>query len=133
MLEGVGLDMPRTPLGSLISMLLRRAWLRVRGLGFRERALSEISQAELTRVDVCEGTSFGLVFVDTFRAMDFGMRFLLGALRLGETWRVSRALALETDFLAATAKTKRAERLLARLEVLTEQLKDTQPGATRSW
>jgi serine/threonine protein kinase len=128
-LAGVGLKMARTPMGSLIQMLLRRAWLRVRGLGFRERALSEISQAELTRVDVCEGVSFGMVFVNTFRAMDFGMRFLLGALRLGETWRVSRGLALETDYLAATAKTRRTERLLARLEAMTASLVDAHPAA----
>jgi len=118
-LAGVGLAMARTPLRGLLSTVLRRAWLRIRGLGFRARSLAEISQAELTRVDVCEGVSFGLALVDTFRSMDFGTRFLLSALRLGERWRVSRAIALETDFLAATAKSARAVRLLERLEQLT--------------
>jgi serine/threonine protein kinase len=121
-LAGVGLAMARTPRRGLLWMVLRRAWLRVRGLGFRPRSLAEISQAELTRVDVCEGVSFGLALVDPFRSMDFGARFLLAALRLGERWRVSRALALETDFLAATAKADRAIRLLARLEDLTASL-----------
>jgi hypothetical protein len=93
-------------------------------LGFRPRSLADISQAELTRVDVCEGVSFGLALVDTFRSMDFGTRFLLSALRLGERWRVSRAIALETDFLAATAKSKRAVRLLERLEQLTHALEE---------
>ena len=121
-LAGVGLTMARTPLRGLIAMVVRRAWLRIRGLGFRPRSLAEISQAELTRVDVCEGVSFGLALVDTFRSMDFGTRFLLSALRLGERWRVSRAIALETDFLAATAKSARAVRLLDRLEQLTATL-----------
>ncbi len=111
-------------------MELRRAWLRIRGLGFRRRSLAEISQAELTRVDVCEGVSFGLALVDTFRSMDFGTRFLLSALRLGEPWRVSRAIALETDFLAATAKSLRAVRLLDRLEQLTATL-DQIPAAAQ--
>jgi eukaryotic-like serine/threonine-protein kinase len=121
-LAGVGLAMAKTPLRALMSMLLRRAWLRIRGLGFRSRSLAEISQAELTRVDVCEGVSFGLAMVDTFRGMDFGTRFLLLALRLGERWRVSRAIALETDFLAATAKTRRAVKLLESLEEMTKSL-----------
>jgi len=46
----------------------------------------------------------------------------MSALRLGERWRVSRAIALETDFLAATARSKRAVRLLERLEQLTASL-----------
>lgn len=121
-LAAVGLRMARTPLRALLSMLARRAYLRLRGLRFRPRALAQISQTELTRVDVSEGVSFGLALVDTFRSMDFATRFLGAALRLGEPWRVSRALALETDFLAATAKTRRSLRLLARLEQLTATL-----------
>ncbi len=126
-LAGVGLAMARTPMRALLSMLVRRAWLRIRGLGFRPRSLTEISQAELTRVDVCEDVSFGLAMVDAFRGMDFGTRFLLSALRLGERWRVSRAIAIETDFLAAVAKERRAVKLLDRLEELTRSL--DQPGA----
>jgi hypothetical protein len=129
-LAGVGLAMARTPRRGLLWMVLRRAWLRLRGLGFHSRSLAEISQAELTRVDVCEGVSFGLALVDTFRAMDFGTRFLLSALQLGERWRVSRAIALETDFLAATAKTARAVRLLERLDQLTATL-DELPAASQ--
>ncbi|HEY5921714.1 MAG TPA: hypothetical protein VIV11_08585, partial [Kofleriaceae bacterium] len=68
--------------------------------------------------------------VDTFRSMDFATRFLLLALRLGEPWRVSRALALEADLLAATAKGARAERLLDRLARLTETLTET-PAPTQ--
>jgi eukaryotic-like serine/threonine-protein kinase len=123
-LSAVGLHMAKSPLRALVSMLLRRAWLRVRGLGFSPRPLAQISQTELTRVDVCEGVSFGLALVDTFRSMDFATRFLSSALRLGEPWRVSRALALETDFLAATAKTSRSLRLLDRLDQLTATLEN---------
>jgi hypothetical protein len=129
-LAGVGIAMPRTPLRGLLWTFARRAWLRLRGLGFRARPLAEISQAELTRVDVCEGVAFGLALVDTFRSMDFATRFLLSALRLGERWRISRAMALETDFLAATSKTQRALRLLARLEDITATL-DHPPAAAQ--
>jgi serine/threonine protein kinase/tetratricopeptide (TPR) repeat protein len=123
-LAGVGLRMAKSPTHALFSMLMRRAWLRIRGLGYKPRSLAEISQAELTRVDVCEGVSFGLSMIDTFRGMDFGTRFLLSALRLGEKWRVWRALALETDFLAAIAEKGRAVKLLQRLADLTEDVEE---------
>lgn len=128
-LADVGLTMPRTPMRALMRLLARRAWMRLRGLGFRTRSLTEISQAELTRVDVCEGVSFGLALVDSFRSMDFAGRFLLLALRLGERWRISRAIALETDFLAALAKSRRATRLLKRLEKMTETLDEAEAEA----
>ncbi len=118
-LADVGLKMARTPIRALFAMLFKRAWLRIRGLSFRSRSHGEISQLELTRVDVCEGVAFGLSLVDTFRAMDFGARFLLSALRLGEPYRVARALALEADYLAATAQRGRAKRLLSRLADLS--------------
>jgi serine/threonine protein kinase len=136
-LAGVNLAMTKTPLGALFSMLLRRAWLRIRGLSFRARSPAEISQAELTRVDVCEGVSFGLALVDTFRSMDFATRFLQHALRLGESYRVSRALALEADLLAATAKGERAQRLLERLEAMAPTIDEpsvpTQITTTRGF
>lgn len=136
-LAAVGITMPRTPLRALMSMLMRRAWLRMRGIAFKPRAIGELSQAELTRVDVCEGVSFGLALVDTFRSMDFSTRFLASALRLGEPWRISRALALEADLLAAIAKRDRAARTLARLEGLTKTLEDpaaeTQLMTTRAF
>jgi serine/threonine protein kinase len=136
-LAAVGITMPRTPMRALFSMLMRRAWLRLRGIAFKRRAIGELSQPDLTRVDVCEGVSFGLALVDTFRSMDFSTRFLASALRLGEPWRVSRALALEADLLAAMAKRGRAARTLARLDALTQTLEDpaaeTQLMTTRAF
>ncbi|HEU4729892.1 MAG TPA: protein kinase, partial [Kofleriaceae bacterium] len=41
-LAGVGLAMARTPRRGLLWMVARRAWLRIRGLGFRARSLAEI-------------------------------------------------------------------------------------------
>ena len=64
------------------------------GSAFTPRELGEISQAELTRVDVCEGVSFGLALVDTFRSMDFRPRFLaVGAAARRAVAGVARARA----------------------------------------
>ena len=123
------LALARTPRRALFSLLMRRAWLRVRGLGWKARAPGDISQAELTRVDVLEGVAMGLAMVDTFRSGDYGTRFILGALRLGEPVRVARALALEADFLAANGDTRRAERLCKELTVITAKLDTPQAAA----
>src|SRR5262249_1595049 len=129
-LAGVGLAMTPTPLRGLMSMVLRRAWLRLRGLGFRPRSLADISQAELTRVDVCEGVAFGRRLADPFGRMDLSSRFRLSALRSGERGRVSGGIGLEPDFLAVSAKSTRAVRLLERLEQLTATL-DELPAAAQ--
>jgi serine/threonine protein kinase len=114
-----GLRLARTPLAALVSILWRRAWLRLRGLGWKPRALSAIAQSELTRVDVLEGVALALAMVDSFRSGDFGTRFILGALRLGDPHRVSRALALEADLTAANGNARRAARLCHELAALT--------------
>ena len=80
------------------------------------RSLAEISQAELTRVDVCEGVSFGLALVDTFRSMDFGTRFLLSALRLGEPGACRARSRSRPTSSRRPRRTSARSRLLERLE-----------------
>jgi serine/threonine protein kinase/tetratricopeptide (TPR) repeat protein len=121
------LALARTPRRALLSLLWRRAWLRLRGLRWRPRSPSALSQEQLTRVDVLEGVAMGLAMVDVFRSGDYGTRFVLGALRLGDSRRVGRALALEADLNAANGDRRRAERLCAELERIT--LRDPTPQA----
>src|SRR6185369_12846323 len=45
-LDAVGMELPKSPNRALVSLLLRRAQVRIRGLGFREREESQI-QPEL--------------------------------------------------------------------------------------
>ena len=67
-LRAIGMSLPESPRGSLLSLLLQRARLRIRGYRFRERDESEISPADLTRIDVCWSAGAGLSVVDTIRA-----------------------------------------------------------------
>ena len=120
-LSEVGLRLSRSPARALLSALVRRAWLRIRGLGWKPRRADTIPQKELTRVDVQEGVAMGLVMVDVFSSLEFSSRFLLSALRLGEPRRVGRALALEADLLATQGNARRAKLLCRQLELLTAQ------------
>jgi hypothetical protein len=112
-LAAVGLSLPGSPRRALISLLYHRARLRLRGTAFRPRDTSEVSAAELTRIDVCWSAGIGLSNVDWIRGADFQARGLLLALRTGEPYRVARALAVEVVQTATAGRP--AHRRTARL------------------
>ncbi|WP_435020094.1 serine/threonine-protein kinase PknK [Tundrisphaera sp. TA3] len=121
-LAAVGLSLPATPRRSLISLVIHRGLLRLRGLRFRPRDTSEVAASDLTRIDVCWSAGIGLSNVDWVRGADFQTRGLLLALRAGEPRRIGRALSVEaaqsaTGGLATRARTAR---LLAQAEALSE-------------
>ena len=99
-LGAVGMKLPESPRRALLSLLLRRAWIRVRGIGFHERDVSQVAAERLMKIDICWSVAAGLGLVDTIRGYDFQARQLLLALRAGEPYRVARALALEVAFNA---------------------------------
>ena len=119
-LAAVGLTLPTTPRRALISLLYRRARLRLRGMAFRPRDTSELAAADLTRIDVCWSAGIGLSNVDWIRGADFQAHGLLLALRAGEPYRVARALAVEAAQAATAGRS--AHRRTARLLQTTEAL-----------
>lgn len=123
LLADLGMALPTTPQRALAALVLRRAVLRMRGLGFRERQEGEVSAAELMRVDLCWSVAGGLGMVDTVRGADFQTRHILLALRAGEPSRVARALAVEGAFLAlgGVRSRQRSQRLLARTRAILER------------
>ena len=123
-LAELGMKMAETPQGALRSIVLRRAYTHLRGLRFRERDESQISAAELIRVDVCWSAAVGLGLVDTIRGAEFQSRHLLLALRTGEPYRIARAIALQATYTAAGSVTSRhrAGRLVDTAQALTERM-----------
>ncbi|HEX9100567.1 MAG TPA: serine/threonine-protein kinase PknK, partial [Polyangia bacterium] len=101
-LGAVDMKFPSTPTRALASLLLRRARIRLRGLGFVERDESQLSAETLTRIDTCWSAASGLSMVDTIRGADFQARHLLLALEAGEPYRVARALAMEGGLVATS-------------------------------
>jgi eukaryotic-like serine/threonine-protein kinase len=123
-LRVVDLSMPKTPARALTSLVLRRAQLSVRGLGFTERSLTDVRPADLTRIDVCWSVGNGLGGVDPVRGADFQARHLLYALRAGEPYRIARALSLEASLSALESDQERAATLVARSAELSERIGD---------
>src|SRR5437016_11702163 len=100
-LETAGFKLANGPKRALVSLILRRLWIRLRGLEFSERKAIEIPEAELARIDISWAVAAGLGMVDLIRGADFQSRHLLLALRAGEIYRVARAMAFEAAQSAA--------------------------------
>ncbi len=92
-LAEVGMTYPRSSWRSLIELVLRRAWLRIRGFGFRMRSERDIPISELNRIDVCWSIASTLSVVDSVRGALFNARTLTLALRAGEPNRLVGPLA----------------------------------------
>ena len=111
-LWSVGITLPAGPKRALLSLVLKKILIRVRGLKFRERQASEIPESDLFRIDLCWTVAAGLGAVDLIRGADFQCRHLLLALRAGEPFRVARAMALEAAQTAARGEPTRKRALL---------------------
>ncbi len=99
-LGAVGMELPKTPRSALTTLLWRRSRIWMRGLRFEERDASQLSQAELSRIDICWSAANGLAMVDVIRGAGFQAQHLLLALDAGEPYRVARAIAMEGAFQA---------------------------------
>ncbi len=119
-LAAVGLSYPAGPKRALLSLLLKRLQIRLRGLNFTERDESQIPEFDLVRLDTCFAVAAGLGAVDLIRGADFQSRHLLLALRAGEPYRVARAMAFEAAWTARAAP-------------LEESVRRKSRNALRSW
>jgi serine/threonine protein kinase len=97
-LRSVGVTLPRTPLSAIIHLLVFRTWLALRGLGYRKRDATQVSAEALVRVDTCHTAALGLAMNDQVRGAALQAANLLAALRLGESYRAARAIALEQGY-----------------------------------
>jgi tetratricopeptide (TPR) repeat protein len=114
LLTAIGMKLSSSPRRALISMLLGRARINLRGLHFGERAPGELARKDLIRIDTCFSLAQGFGFIDTIHAADFHARHILLALRAGEKYRIARALCLEAGYhgLAGTRRRGRTQRIL---------------------
>jgi eukaryotic-like serine/threonine-protein kinase len=100
-LGAIGMKLPETPRRALLSILINRARVKLRGLDFVERDARAVPEEELLRIDICWAVAVGLALVDHIRAHDFQFRHMLLALHAGEPYRIARALAVQAGFSAS--------------------------------
>src|SRR5205085_555064 len=115
-----GLKLAKGPKRALVSLALRRLWIRLRGLDFTERDADVTPESELLRIDACWSVAAGLGAVDLIRGADFQSLHLLLALRSGEISRIARAMAFEVSQTAARGG--RAQKHVAELLEKTDAL-----------
>jgi hypothetical protein len=117
-----GLKLAPTPKRALLSLVLRRLRLRLRGLKYQETSEDQIPSEELTRIDTCWAVAEGMALVDNIQGAAFQTLHLIFALNAGEPTRIARALAMEAGFAASTGGVAEAERLLEQAEQLARRL-----------
>ena len=112
--------------------MLRRLQLRLRGLGFRPRAASEVPPEDLTRMNICWSASAGLSMVDTIQGAYFQTRGLLLALAAGEPFHLARRMALEAAHVSigGSRSRRRTAKLLAAAEELTAKVEQPEARGT---
>jgi hypothetical protein len=123
-LAAVGLYLQPTPARALASFLLRRAQIRLRGLGYHERSVAEVPIDLILRVDICWTVAIGLGVIDPIQGAEFQTRHLLLALQSGEPYRVARALTIEAGFesMRGGRGRARADRLLVEAQAIARRL-----------
>jgi serine/threonine protein kinase len=123
-LKEVGMALPGTPGRAIMSLILNRIRLRLRGLHFRPRDPSEVSAEDLTRLEVSWTAAGGLGIIDPIRSAAFQARNLLLALQVGDPYRIGRALALEASHLSSAGgrSQRRVSRLVRMIEAIAQRL-----------
>ncbi len=123
-LAAIGMRVPTTRLGTLLSLAYYRLRIRLRGLSFREREKRQITAEQLTRVDTAHALATALGMADHAVGMVFSARTLLLALETGEIHRIVRSCAVEGSAMAAPGgpgPLAQAERFMARARELAER------------
>ncbi len=134
-LAAVGFTLPAGPKRALLSLLLKRLQIRLRGLDFTERDASEIPESDLVRIDTCWAVAAGLGAVDLILGADFQSRHLLLSLRAGEPFRVARAMAFEAAQTASRggAARERAAQVARWAEELSQKVGHPQAIGLSIW
>jgi hypothetical protein len=127
LLGRLGWRVPRTSLGALVAMLVRRVELALRRPSVNTQWVSRAgSRKNLLRMDASWALASSAMMVDTVRATYYQTHHLLLALKEGEPFRLARALGLEAiqASLRGGRSPERADRVVAMLREVTRNARD---------
>ncbi len=94
-----GMHFARARWQAIVRILALRIWLTIRGLSYTPRDPSQTAPNDLMRLDLLVSAATCLVMIDTIIGAPFATGNVVAALRVGEPWRICRALVVETCFL----------------------------------
>jgi len=94
-LAAVGMQAPRTALGAILSLLLNRFLLRLRGLKFQERSPDQVSPEDRVRVNALRTVAVGFSFVDVILGACMQAFFFRKVLDVGNRLQVAAAAAIQ--------------------------------------
>jgi hypothetical protein len=100
-LAAVGMKAPRTALGAILSLLLNRLLLRLRGLKFEERSPDQVSPEDRVRVNALRTVAVGFSFVNVILGACMQALFFRKVLDSGDRLQVAAAAAIEFAQLAS--------------------------------
>jgi serine/threonine protein kinase/tetratricopeptide (TPR) repeat protein len=125
-LSRAGLRLAKNRKAATRSIGWRLAWLRLRGVKFRERPRASISAKDKQLLDVYWSVNTGLGMVDAVLAVDFLLRFILLALKVGDIRRVAQGLGVLGGQLAGFGGPRFgwASRLVSEADVLARRSGD---------
>lgn len=125
-LNKVGIKVPTMRWQSLLSFVFRRLWIQLRGLETKEVTADKIALDTLLQIDICWTGAIGLSLVDSMLGADFQTRHLLLALKIGEPYRLARALTLEIPYSAIDGARDwtKTNQLIEKVKSLAEKLND---------
>jgi tetratricopeptide (TPR) repeat protein len=113
-LAALRMRMPRSRGAALARLIWRRARLRWRGLRFVPKPAAAIDSDTLLRIDTCWSAATGLAMVDVIGASEFNIRDLQMALDAGDSYRIARAMAIESATRSVSARSRASGERLAR-------------------
>jgi len=126
MLGEVGIRLPPTRAGRLRGMVAQRLRLRLRGLGFAERAADAIAPEQLHKVDLLFSVATSLGMVEPVSGQLVQAHYLRAALDSGELHRACSALSIELGYigLIGSRAARRVDDVIARVGALAERIDD---------
>ena len=124
LLSQIGIRVPLTARASRTKLATQWIQMKLRGLDYVERDVTQIPRAELLAVDVLYSISSGLAFADPALGRVVQSELIRAALDAGEPVRVCLALAQEICYAASAGSRNRGvvEAVGARLEAVAEKL-----------
>ncbi len=126
LLDSIGVAFPATPLRALLSLLMLRLWLRVRGFRFAHRDASQTTKQDLTRIDICRSVAFNCALADNVVGAALQARGLALALQAGEPSRLALAFAVDVGYLGIRGRRGwgRTHAMIERARALADEVGD---------